>query len=272
MSEELRAKVSSALEKSGFPLEMRMAAICSKTGFEVQQSVYYADPETQEARETDVVAWKENVSSAAWVRFYVVIECKATKEAPWVFFPRHKGKLEPRDRILSLAASRHSFPLLSRIARRGDILKSPAFKESPAAAYGMVQVLKDKPDHAFAAAIGVAKAASVLLESSQLIAADEEAFEIAWPVIVTEAPLFQATLASDGSLAVEAVNRGVLAWSHPTAGRSVRLIDVVHPDEAEGLFSDIHTAADLILFNTASEQEQALEARRRNIERGAQTA
>jgi hypothetical protein len=272
MSEDFNTRVIAWLTKTGFPLEMRMAAACASIGFDVTQSIYYVDSETHEARETDILATKEEVSGAAWMRFFVVIECKAAKDAPWILFPRQAGTTDPAQRIRALTFPRLTSPLIARLSRRGDIRDSPAFASSPVPSYGMVQALREKPDHAFAASMSIAKAAAAILEEVGKNSEEEETFDIIWPVIITEAPLFEARLSGDGHIVVESVPRGVLAWRHPTAGRGIPLIDVVTVDAAIPFLKDLHSAAELILHNTTAEQAQVLDQRERNAMRAAPPA
>ena len=79
MTKDLHRKVVAALTKSGFPLEMRIAAVCAEAGFEVQQRTYYIDQETGAPREIDIVASLDHMSNTSWLRFSLVIECKARR-------------------------------------------------------------------------------------------------------------------------------------------------------------------------------------------------
>jgi hypothetical protein len=261
MSDQDEDRVAKWLRKSGFPLEMRLAAEWEKAGFDVSQSVYYVDPETATARETDIVASKDNLTKDAWLRFFCVVECKSGRE-PWVLFSRRGASPNPRSRIQSLAVSPLTAPYLSRISSRSDIAALPIFTSTMRPAYGMVQASSDTRDHAYAALMSVSKAAAVLLEQLGQNSEGEESFELVWPLIVTEAPLFEAQLSADGEVAIQSVKRGTLMWRHPTAGRGIRAIDVVHSDAAADFIGEIKTAVDLILWNTEGEASKAITKRR----------
>jgi hypothetical protein len=264
MADELSDKVAAWLTKSGFPLEMKMAAACTSAGFDVAQGIYYVDPETSTARETDILASKEHVSAEAWMRFFVVIECKADRDAPWVLFPRLGGQLPPRDRILRLTMPRTTVPLMARLARRGDFVAAAAFASSPVPAYGVARALKEGTDHAYAAAMSVAKASAAIMEEATKNAAGEDTFDVIWPVIVTEAPLFEARLSTTNDVEVTSVERGLLGWRHPIAGRGVPAIDIVHASAVQAFLRDLNAVADLLLFNTTVEQHQVLVKRQEN--------
>jgi hypothetical protein len=261
MSSDSKGLVINWLKKSGFPLEMRIAAEWEKADFAVSQGVYYIDPESDKARETDIIASKENVSSDAWLRFFCIVECKSSHD-PRVMFPRRGLPLEPAARIRHLAVSRLSSPYLSRIARRSDIAALPIFAETRRPAYGMVRTNSEKQDDAYAAVMTVSKATSVVL--GQVSSESEDSFELLWPLIVTEAPLFEAQLSATGDINVEQIERGTLVWRHPIARQGVAAIDVVRADAAATFIQQVKDAVELILWNTAAEASQAL-ARRKEL-------
>jgi hypothetical protein len=131
--------------RSGFPFEMRIAAAWEAGEFDVAQSVYYADPESDDAREADILAFRENITHDAWLRFTVVVECKARHDAGWVMFRRRGAQLDPATRIRMLTAPVSTSPYLSRIARRGDVCANPAFApRSPGYAMAQAKPARDK--------------------------------------------------------------------------------------------------------------------------------
>lgn len=281
------------LEASGFPLEMRIANSFEASGFTVSQGDYYVDPETSIARETDIIASKENAAAPAWLRWWTVIECKAGSEAPWVLFPRRGSALDSKSRISALAVSDLAGPYLSRVARRMDMLALPAFKTSGPPAYGMRTVRgelpdaktklaggklaqgkakapQDKPDTAYAALMSVAKAAAFLLKQLNAGAEADESVNIVWPVIVTEAPLVEARLLPSGKMDIQSVERSTVVWRHPTVGRGL-LIDIVSANTADTFIAELSVTAETLLHNTNIELEQTLTKRRENEARSQRT-
>lgn len=82
MSDELVVKLSRALESTGFPLELRAAAVASRLGWAVFHSVQYYDPETRKLRELDLLLYKLIRGRRVEVR----ISCKSSKNKQFVFF------------------------------------------------------------------------------------------------------------------------------------------------------------------------------------------
>lgn len=261
-------RVAAWLRRSGFPFEMKVAAAWERVGFSVAQSVYYLDPESSSAREADILAYKENVTEAAWLRITFVVECKARQDAGWVLFPKLGEPIDASTRVRMLTVPVSASPYLSRIARRGDVKTLAAFR-SRRPAYAMAQarpakekgeppVDDDGKDHAYAAIMGVSKAAShMLAEVSK--ESDDEAFELLWPVIMTESPLYIARLSND-DVELESVDEATLAWRHPTA-RGVLAIDVVNAAAMDAYIAKANQAVELLLFNTSQELAQSAEKR-----------
>src|SRR5688572_21259208 len=77
----LAGAVRDWFSKQGLPLEMAVASHLSTLQYSVVQSASYADSSTGKGREIDLVASRNYKSGA---RFSLVVECKVSKEKPWV--------------------------------------------------------------------------------------------------------------------------------------------------------------------------------------------
>ena len=86
MENDLKNKVTAWIETQGYPLEMRVASALREVGFDVSQGEYYDDPETQTAREIDVVAVKGD--DYGLLEVSIVVECKKSADKPWVLLSR----------------------------------------------------------------------------------------------------------------------------------------------------------------------------------------
>ena len=94
---DLTTKVAAWLETSGYSLEMRAARGLIAAGFDVVQSEYFQDSDTNKWRETDILAHCETRgTSGGRPIFSLVVECKSGKH-PWVLFT------SPNDGPFSLA-------------------------------------------------------------------------------------------------------------------------------------------------------------------------
>lgn len=83
--EEFHRHVLEWLDKQEYPLEMRVAREFQSHGFAVIQSEYYESGESK-SREIDVVAYKQRSFGSLLTRFTLVVECKSSKQKPWILF------------------------------------------------------------------------------------------------------------------------------------------------------------------------------------------
>jgi hypothetical protein len=80
----ITSKIVAWLEEHGYPLEMYVASVFQNLGFKVDQGIYFSDPETGSSREVDIVAHKNFSINGKYVSFVCIIECKSSKEKPWL--------------------------------------------------------------------------------------------------------------------------------------------------------------------------------------------
>lgn len=88
-----KEKIIKDLEKTGFPLEIKVTSILETCGWVVHNQEGYLDPDDNKWRTIDIAArkWLDLPKSSAYDRLHVslVIECKKSVR-PWVFYVREK--------------------------------------------------------------------------------------------------------------------------------------------------------------------------------------
>ena len=89
MEISLDEKVKRWVEKEGYPLEFSTAHKFKKRRFSVEQS-YFAKDENGKAREVDVLATANVPIGRSFLRIKHVVECKWSKDKPWVLFKDEK--------------------------------------------------------------------------------------------------------------------------------------------------------------------------------------
>ncbi|NOH01035.1 MAG: hypothetical protein HND47_03175 [Chloroflexi bacterium] len=83
----LEKQILEWLKTQGYPLELEVALAFQKEGFSVFSSDWYEDYETGELREIDVTALKwSDTSKPRHLQVCYRIECKTSREKPWVVF------------------------------------------------------------------------------------------------------------------------------------------------------------------------------------------
>src|ERR1035437_8775297 len=81
---ELTHNVRKWLAANGYPLEMKAAKVFKTAGFDVEQSEYYLDRDTEDYRELDILASLSRDSKRVHYSLRALVECKFCKSNPWL--------------------------------------------------------------------------------------------------------------------------------------------------------------------------------------------
>jgi hypothetical protein len=251
------------LENQGYPLEMRVAKAFQAAGARVIQSEYYVDPVKDESREIDVVAdWQQRLDDTL-VTITFVVECKSSKDKPWILFVSPEARLNDRARVAQRAASRLGRQVLSMIARESSAQDLPIFRLPDAPAYSITQAFTSNHDLCYAAATTVAGACFAQAREADRPVANalirRQNLEIILPVLVTEARLFAASLQQDSSVSLVERTSGVLLWRNPIVGLSHTVIHVLTLPALEQFIADARTSAERFIALCRSDYREAIE-------------
>lgn len=216
MDEYLGEKVLRWLERTGFPLEMRVAEEARRAQPQwVDQSRNFVDPVSGKIRETDVVAGWADQDRRGGAYVYLVLECKA-KPAPWVIFD--DGELMTDDAELRLAwTARRSAPddlgnTQAPTIRSGAFVGGTLFKPSRVG-FGVIEATFNDPkpqerNGAWDAVRSAVSAAHGVLNEFDPGQIERTSVALlAVPVVVTSGRLFRAYL-QRGETNVEEIDRG----------------------------------------------------------------
>lgn len=245
MTEDLQSKISRWLEQHGYPLEMRVAQLFASAGFEVTSSEYYIDPREGKAREIDVIATMSTQIQDVRFEMALVVECKSPRDAPWICFSsKTNATRDPKIGFLARICTREGKTLLTELSVNPDVTTRHLFELPARPAYGIVNAFKENTDVPYHALLGARAAAEALVAHYDELQAPPERIEsicITFPVVVTTAPLFNASLNPAGHLDLQPT-------SHETVLRTgfdryYSAVEVV-PEPALQSFADAR--ADLI--------------------------
>lgn len=221
-----QGKVLEWLEKQGYPLEMRVAALWrSRTSFEVRQGWHYSDVETGQSREIDVSVTSMDPLGLAAI--HVSVECKATTK-PWILFTSNHT-VENYSRFLA-------FGLMSGSARKalvpaalsfGEVAVSeevrsacrsmPWFWGNTGIGYTLVQAFDGNSDVPYAATTAAVKAAIGCLTGGP--GHDSSVpFMVSFPAVVTTSPLLECFLDDRGEPQIKEIERGFLFYQRRISG------------------------------------------------------
>lgn len=198
----LDRQVAEWLAKSGYPLEMSVARELRRAEFPVTQPAFYQDPISKEQREIDVVATRafHDEEHRRTVRIQFVIECKQSRQYPWVVFSGDEQRRPVHPNLMFAATN--DVGNIARITMIADenLRRLPLFVDFGASGYGIAQALKKENfDASYVAAMQACTAASALaVETSvgRLFEDGRKDITFSIPVIVLDGRLFDVALAS----------------------------------------------------------------------------
>ncbi|MEO8621923.1 MAG: hypothetical protein ABI625_12710 [bacterium] len=258
-TESFQQKIAKWLERSGYPLEMDVAALVTKHGFSTYQSEYYLDLESRDTREIDVVGVLEAQDDVLKLRLTLAIECKTTKDKPWVVFTGATDGPGPYD-VRDRAASTLGAAFLGRIASRLEIQQLPVFRLPRRVGYAVVRALSNGEDVPYAAMIGAAKAArSIAWEASGQRTRNRVA-EVVLPVVVINGRLFECYLDATGERMLAEVPRATVYWRNPIAGSVHTVVSVITVGELEPYLDEVKQSFNSLTTSCSDDLAEAAKA------------
>jgi hypothetical protein len=218
--DDLQVKVEKWLEVSGHALEMRVARTFQKVSPAVTQGRHYRDGEA--LREVDVVVevGARRINGPLWTMNFVV-ECKNAADKPWVVFTRRNEFADNPllDRTIYLPAVRDA---LESVTERQGYSTSPLDFATEVVGYMVADALLDAKTSSESRNTAYNAVRQVLSGCYGLLpelSTDGPAMVI--PVIVTKAPLFEASLLRDGSVSTTRVDSSSVLAPTEEQGREV---------------------------------------------------
>ena len=193
------SKIKDWIQKTGFPLEMEVAAALQHEGFNVVQSHIFQDSQQEKSREIDVFATDPDFLGIVDITF--VIECKASSK-PWVVLKQAAGPIQ-YNKLLSFGVT--SEPARSELVKRVFNKSVPDYVDfGVTAGYGLRQAFSDDGESSGSICIPLLKAAHQITQSPGVKKLPRHAF--CFPVLVVSSPLFECSLKADGELEISEVN------------------------------------------------------------------
>lgn len=240
---DLNSRVREWLTSQGYPLEMAAARILQSAGFNTIQSDYYADPDTGEAREIDLVASMQRELDDLYVRVTFVIECKVSKDKPWLIFTSREAGIATPALMRQRAASPAGHLLLEELATDSRFGRIPLIQSGACPGYGLTEAFTQGQDRPYIALMSAAKAATARARSLSL---KTPIAEIIFPVALVDGHLVDCSLRND-TLEVAEISRGVLLWRNPIVGMPHTIINVVTYPAFKAFVADARATADFVL-------------------------
>lgn len=234
MEIDLDDKVKKWVELEGYPLEFSTAHKFKKRKFSVEQSHFTKDKDGK-TREVDVLATVNYPLGRSFLRIKHVVECKWSKDKPWVLF-----KDEKRFATSALAAqliSSSAGQAVAWLAAGSEEFKSLDMFMEEGFSFSGRQVFSKGNDLFYQAAQGVISNCLNITrtyDDYEFKPEDHLLAVMALPVIVIDGSLFEATYASDSDeLKLKNISHARLRWAGNEGRRLNTIIDIVTSDHLD---------------------------------------
>lgn len=227
-------KVKKWVELEGYPLEFSTAHKFKKRKFSVEQSHFTKDKD-RKTREVDVLATANYPLGRSFLRIKHVVECKWSKDKPWVLF-----KDEKRFATSALAAqliSSSAGQAVAWLAAGSEEFKSLDMFREEGFSFSGRQAFSKGNDLFYQAVQGVVSNCLNITrtyDDYEFKPEDHLLAVIALPVIVIDGSLFEATYASDSDeLKLENISHARLRWAGNEGRQLNTIIDIVTSDHLD---------------------------------------
>lgn len=237
-------RVHEWLEKSGYPLEMEVAAVLYAEGFSITPSYIYTDDDSGKNREIDILATKSDKVGFSHVGF--IIECKSTPN-PWVVFKSKDASSYANTLVGLNLHTETANSAIERLRSKPSNVKWRLQRRDDFG-YGLRETSSGQNDSAYSICTSLIKASRSWL-SSPRVASPRVAF--AFPILVVDSPVFECSLNDDHKIILNEVRESMFVFSPQISGHSSCLIRIVNKSllkqfstYSSGLAADVHEELD----------------------------
>jgi len=184
----MEEKIKKWLLEGGFPLEMKLSNILLDNEFEVAQSIYFRDSESNKFRETDIIASKFINKNGLWIYITFVIECKKSNDKPWVIL-MNKGITNQIENQLPIYHTQNAQIFLLQTNKETDFKSDLLFRNNREFGYTLQTAFNKGVDRSYESIQSVTKACEYFSQKSN---ERSKVCALYFPVIVVEGKLFKA--------------------------------------------------------------------------------
>lgn len=229
---DLGSRVREWLDSEGYPTEFRTASVFRRFGFRVRQGYYVRDDRSEAVREIDVLATASSPSREHLIRAEHVVECKWSRDKPWVIFTSSDAQMAPPACVAQTIGSALGSTILWAIAGDESLHNMDLFSTPTRPGFGGRQAFSRGNDHFYSAMASVTTLASLVVGAydppSRKKGELPTSAVVAFPLIVVEGQLFEAYYDVDqADVRVEPVKRLRCHWRGAPSWRLHATVDIV---------------------------------------------
>jgi hypothetical protein len=203
-------KLLGDIQKTGFPLELRVAHELLRHGYFIEHNVYYIDKDDNKGREIEISALQNSQNAPRnivprWVRNFLTVECKkVTAGKPWVIFSSPVTSYDAYTRTITLTGLKPNVQLdaelLSSVAVYHPYWLSSRLGRSYYEAFKGGPDTERSPNMIFKALTTAVKATISRIDNYRPTDKGEVTFY--QPLVVIEGELYEAFLGDNKEIVV----------------------------------------------------------------------
>lgn len=237
-AQSLNEKVKQWFESEGYPLEFRVARVFEEHGFNPHQGYYVINEAEGQPREIDVLADMDlELEGSGFFRVSHVIECKWSRDKPWVIFTDRRSRMAESACIAQTIGSSLGEAVTFCVAGETALHQLAMFKCPERGGFSGRRAFekqdKDTYDQFYRTVQGVVSAAAARAKAFNSPKDRDNKVPrdgvIVFPIVVVDANLFEAYYdAQSDEVRVSEVDQLRVLWRGSTANRRpITTLDVV---------------------------------------------
>lgn len=249
------------MNDEGYPLEYFVAHSFLRHGFQISQGDYTHDG-ISERREVDVAAYRTRKAGGGFVRLYNIVECKWTRDKPWVVMTSPTHRMTSSAIIAQALASRGGNAAMW-VNSGNTALKGLKLFESPSpAGFGGRQSLSKGQDKFYDSLRSVTSVsiATANQYNPQILFEFPEACTVVFPMVVIDGDLFEARYDPEADkLDVEPVAHSRCHWRGSDHSPFWTTVDIVTKEGLEDFVAQRRSDFDVVMAAVCESFEQMRE-------------
>jgi hypothetical protein len=218
--------------QEGYPTEFHVGNICQRHNLRVFQGYHVGRVASDNLREIDVLAVRDARSQGYLVRVCHVIECKLSKDKPWVILTSPHGQIASAACVAQTIGSSLGSAILWTLAGDPALHNFDFFSTPDRPGFSGRQAFSKGNDVFYAAMQSVTDASTLLMnqydDDARLPGSLPESAVPAFPVIVVDGQIFEAFFDDKSNqMRIEASKRVRCHWRGARSWRLHATIDIV---------------------------------------------
>jgi hypothetical protein len=245
-SQELKGKLEEWINKEGIPLEYFTEAVYNREGFATRQSYFIEDNATP--REIDVLANVDYDLNGSHFRIESVVECKWTKDKPWIVFTSPSSLMHEGASITQSFGNNLGSAVLWHIAGEEALHNLELFNRKKLCGFSGRQSLTKDSDLFYNTVQSIiSKTIQAVKKYDRVIIDPFEYVVLGFPLIVIEGSLFEAKYDNEGSkIELNTVGHSRLHWRGSSSWKFISTVDIVTKDHLGGYVKKLKKEFDTI--------------------------